>query len=204
MSEEASHTFSEVLDQIIQHEVEKVKLGCPARVETYDEKTQTASVQPLLKRRYIDDTGEHIEQLPIISMVPVMFPGTGAFYMVWGVGPGDTVWLSFSFQSLDRWLVRGGVVDPFFKPGRGDAVAHVGLRSTPEAIVGAPTRASGVMVISAPTEVRIGGTSPLVTRDEFLNHSHAIAGSLGTPSPPVPSAAPGSSLTFPGTPKLRG
>lgn len=44
-----------------------------------------------------------------------------------------------------------------------------------------------------------GGTAvPLVTREEFLSHTHATAGT-GTPSPPVVGATPGSAVTFPGT-----
>ncbi len=206
-SDEASLTLSAVLDAVLDQTLDRVRLGMPGRVESYDATTQLCSVQPLIKRKYTDDLGDHVEQLPVLPDVPVIFVGSGPFSITWGLAKGDTVWLEFGAQSLERWLQRGGIVEPMHAAGLHDAVAIPGLRSKAEAVDGAPSRASGTMVIDAPTEVQIGGTEPLVTRAEFLAHGHPVVatGAVSPTAGPVQGLAPpGTELVFPGTAKLRG
>lgn len=65
------------------------------------------------------------------------------------------------------------------------------------------TKDGDIIVRAAPgREVLVddgsGGTEPVVTRTEFLNHGHATAGT-GPVSPPIASPTPGSAVDFPGT-----
>jgi protein gp138 len=176
----------------------------PGRVESYDRATNSCSVQPVIKRGYLDEPGDRaVEALPVINHVPVAYFRAGGFAIHASLSPGDYVLLVIASGSLDKWLRGGGVVDPG-DDRRGnltDAMAIPGIFPLGDAIDGT---SDDHMTITAPSggEIRIGGSSPLVTRAEFLGHTHATAGT-GTPSPPIPGTA-GSALDFPGTTVLKG
>lgn len=196
--QDADLSLSGVLDAVIGQALESIHVALPGRVETYDAAKQKASVQPLIKRTYEDDLGEHSELLPIITDVPVVFPGSGPYSITWPVAKGDTVMLIVASQSLDRWLVKGGVVDPFVQAGLNDAIAIPGLRDFAHPVPSTGVSGSA-MVISSPGEVRIGGTQPLVTRAEFMAHTHVYAAG---PAAGAITAVPTAIIV--GTPKLRG
>lgn len=81
----------------------------PAQIVDYDFTKQRASVQPVLRKKYLNgDTPE----MSVISNVPVVFPRGGGFNMSWPMNPGDTVLLLFSERSMDNWLETGGIVTP--------------------------------------------------------------------------------------------
>lgn len=148
------------LPEIIRTQVGRVLDGMrgamPGRVLSYDATKQEASVQPLLKVPRSTETGERqADTLPVINHVPVIFPGSGSYGMTWPIAKGETVLLVFAEQSLDKWLVNDGIIDP--QSARRfhitDAIAIPGLRSFRNPKSGVPT---GAMAITAPTEVRLG------------------------------------------------
>lgn len=85
----------------------------PGRVESYDATLQRASIQPVIKEAFEDETGERVvARLPVIPGVPVQWPSGGGYFISFPLQPGDTGLLLFSQASLDVWLSEGGEVDP--------------------------------------------------------------------------------------------
>lgn len=90
-----------------------VHTALPARVESYDEATQTADIKPMLKRVMRRANMERvIETLPVIPCVPVMWPRGGGYFMHMPLSAGDSGMLLFSEYQMDRWRSTGDDVDP--------------------------------------------------------------------------------------------
>jgi hypothetical protein len=174
-------------------------------VESYDATTQKASVQPLIKRGYYDEKGgvRQAESLPIITGVPVLFPGGGGCRITWPIAVGDTVLLVFSEASLDKWVVTGGEVDPRDdrRHSLSDAVAIPGLRPFKNA-----TAADGTnVVIEAPAEIHAGGSSALALQAELADLKSRIASWIPVPNDGGASLqAVFSAWPVPGTQVLKG
>lgn len=170
-----------------------VHVAIPGRVETYDAALQKASVQPLVMRAHEGEDGGRVAQkLPVIPEVPVLFPGGGGFSVTFPVQRGDVVLLVFSEASLDKFLVRDGIVDPQDdrRHNISDAIAIPGLRNfkSPRSGVSGTSMVVGPDSGSAKIEfdgslVKVGGNQPLVTKAEFDAHVHPAPG--GTTSPPA-------------------
>jgi hypothetical protein len=99
----------------------------PGKIESFDKATGLAKVKPLLMRKYVKETAA--KELPVISGVPVLFPRLGTAVLRFPVTAGDYVSLFFAERSLDKWLAKGGMVDPE-DPARfalNDAIAVLGL-----------------------------------------------------------------------------
>ncbi len=116
----------------------------PGRITAYDSATQKASVQPLIYRARTAEGGERVaERVSIVHNVPVVFPGGGTYRLTVPLVVGDTVLLVFADSSLDRWLQRGGEVDP--EDDRrfdvNDAVAFPGMHHFGNPPTTAPTDA---------------------------------------------------------------
>lgn len=150
-------TRESVLRAAIAAALEDLHVCLPGKIVEYDSAKQMATVQPLLKRGYLDETeARKVERRPAITGVPVVFPGTGAFSITWKISAGDKVALFFSMNSLDLWLQRGDEVDPGDDRmhSMSDAIAVVGLRDFAHPI--ASPASGNHMTITAP-EVRISG-----------------------------------------------
>lgn len=166
-----SPTLAEVIRAGITFELEGVNTSVPGVVTRYDAATQEADVQPLVKAAYLDEAGARVSvALPVIPSCPVYFPGARGMALVFGIEPGDTGLLVFSQASLDKWLARGGLVDPGLdhRHNLSDAVFFAGLRPFSAALEGAPSDArvmlgqpSGTRVEVVEGQVRLGGDSGL-------------------------------------------
>jgi hypothetical protein len=178
----------------------------PGRVESYDPATGLASVVPLLKRKYAAD--DAAIELPVIPGVPVMHPRAGNAWVKLPIAAGDMVLLEFSERSLDRWLEKGGVVDPEdpAKFSLNDAVAYPGLYPKPSALAqkGATTsleivNGNTVIEITAGGTVKITATKVVVTSSD-INLGDESGGALVKVSDIanglVLSAASGSPVTW--------
>lgn len=175
-----------------------VHVAIPGRVETYDAALQKASVQPLVMRAHEGEDGGRVAQkLPVIPEVPVLFPGGGDFMVTFPIQRGDVVLLVFSEASLDKFLVRDGIVDPQDdrRHNISDAIAIPGLRNfksprsgaSSTAMIVGPEAGSARIELDGST-VKAGGSAPLVTVTEFNNHTHTCAGAGSPSSPPVGGA----------------
>jgi len=121
-----SGTLSDAMRAAIESRLATLHTALPGKVVEYDPAKQKASVQPVIKKRYRDDT---IESFPVIESVPVVFPRSGGGSLTFPVTPGDIVLLVFAERSLDKWLELGGEQEPndFGKFQLSDAIAIPGL-----------------------------------------------------------------------------
>lgn len=102
-----------ILDKLVKNRLRSLRVCLPGRIEEYDDTTQKASVQPLIREEDFDDLGNRIaDQLPVCTDVPITFLGMGAWRITGPVKRGDLVWLFFCSSSISKWLVTGGLVDP--------------------------------------------------------------------------------------------
>lgn len=157
-----SPTLAGLLDGFIEDHLERLHTWLPGRVESYDDATGRATVQPLIKRAYVDETGERqVERLPSIPGVPVVFPGSGGRRIKWDVLAGDVVILLFCEASIDRWLALGREVDPADdrRHSLSDAIAIPGLLAT-------QSEASPQIVFSG-SEIHAGGSASLATKADI-------------------------------------
>lgn len=130
MTASRSPELVEVLRMALDSRLQEVHTALPGRIETYDAVNQLANVKPLLKRTVQADTGEDIiEELPVITNVPVAFPRSAQFKLTFPIVPGDYVLLVFNERSIDQFIEKGDDTDPvdFRMHQLADAVAYPGF-----------------------------------------------------------------------------
>lgn len=81
----------------------------PGRIETYEFKKQRATVKPLIKKKYLDGD---IQELPVLTNVPVVFPRTKKSGITFPLVRGDGVLIAFSERALERWKSSGRDAEP--------------------------------------------------------------------------------------------
>lgn len=151
----------DVLAAFLGGERNDINVAMPGRVESYDAATQRASVQPLIQAARVDEDGDRIsETLPVVHEVPVVFPGCGAYSITFPIAKGDGVLLVFSQGALDRWLDRGGIVDPEDdrRHSINDAIAIPGLRAAP--VGGAGMDGTAMVLQAERVDLGESGTNP--------------------------------------------
>jgi len=118
----------------------------PAQVVSFNSAEKTVSVQPVLKRLYEYST--KAENLPVIEDVPVVFPGSGEYWLTFDIEKDSYVLLIVAERSLETWLNQGGIVDPQQERrfDLSDAIAIPGL--IPKPIAATPSIASGTMALT--------------------------------------------------------
>lgn len=106
---EVTPTLSQVLKDAINSRLIDMRVSIPAIVTKYDSEKQTVSAQPALLTK--DDDG-NTDPLPVVSNIPVLFHRANKAFITMPIVVGDSVLLIFSDRSIDRWKVKGGLVDP--------------------------------------------------------------------------------------------
>lgn len=136
----------------VDRRLEMLRTAQVARIESYDSDAMTVSVQPLVQAHAIVKGQTVVETLPVITDVPVVFPGSHGARIEWTVNRGDTVLLVFSEYSLDVWKQTTGVVDPLTKRRHhlSDAIAIFGLLNGPA------TKRHNVRMEFTETEIQLG------------------------------------------------
>lgn len=81
----------------------------PGVVSVFDAVTQLADIQPTIKSKVGDD----LINLPLLTSVPVRFPKSNKFSITFPLEPDDEVLIIFCERSIDTWLTRGGIQNPF-------------------------------------------------------------------------------------------
>lgn len=109
---ETSPTLAEVIRGAIESRLLDVHTSIPGKVVTYDPTTQTADVQPTVRRALSLEDGVEHEDLPIIPNVPVGWMRGGGFGFQFPLVPGDHVWLVFSEAATGAWRESGDLSDP--------------------------------------------------------------------------------------------
>lgn len=115
----------------IEGRLKDLHTAMPGIIVSFDAATQTATVQPAIKRIF---TGLGAVNLPLCVDVPVAFPGGGDFFLTFPVKQGDECILLFSERAIDYWHVSGGTQLPaeYRLHDLSDAIAVVGLNSQPK------------------------------------------------------------------------
>jgi len=187
--------------QAVLFQLYDVHTALPGQIISYDHTTQKATIQPCLKKSYLDGT---TQEMPILNNVPVIFPRAGGASLTFPVLPGDTCLLLFVERSTDLWKSVGGVVAPNDprKFDLSDAVAIMGLMPFTENSLSENNedvlltykssniriKASGEIQIETASTVAIGNASA-----EVLSIVSSILGILTT-----------SVTTAPGSPIFQG
>jgi hypothetical protein len=106
-------SFAEVLTNLVDAKLLQVHTTMPGRVEKYDADKQLADIKPLLKLPARGEDGKiRWYALPVVTNVPVEFPGAGDFRICFPIKKGNTGKLTFTESSIDKWLENGGLVSP--------------------------------------------------------------------------------------------
>ena len=86
-----------------------IHTAIPGIVVKFDAEKQLADIQPALKRKFSET---QIEPLPVVTNVPVVYPRSSNSIIYFPLVKGDSVLLLFAERSIDRWISKGGIVDP--------------------------------------------------------------------------------------------
>lgn len=198
-----------------------LRVSIPARVESYDRTTGKISAQPLIMDGEVGEDGvRRPKPAPVVPNATIMWPRTSRFGTTCDLEIGDTVLLVFSDRALDRWLVRGGIVDPADDRAHhgSDAVAIPGLFAFADApdIPDVPMRVGAIEGAAAiefdDSEIRAGGSGALATKgdlDNFLTALDAAIPGAGTAAPALTAlkaalTGPGGAWLTRGTTVLKG
>jgi hypothetical protein len=115
-------TLAQLLKQAIENRLLDVHTAIIGRVQKYDPSTQTADVEPVLKRSVPTLDGNlKQEDLPLLVDVPVLFPNAGGFFLSLPIKPGDYVQVIFNETSQEniyqqRFSLQEAVAIPGFYP----------------------------------------------------------------------------------------
>lgn len=134
-------TLAEVLNHTIQLALTrmfKIRIG---RIEKFDASKGLADVKPLQHEVRTEEAGDVTYSLAVVPGVPVMSFGGGDYHLTMPVQQGDECLLLCVDRSIDLWHARGGDGDPvdLRRHNLSDAIAIVGLRSTPRKLDEWPT-----------------------------------------------------------------
>jgi hypothetical protein len=176
------------LERAIQRALREVHTTIPAMVESYDEAAGTCAAQPLILKGYRGRDGKRkTMRYPVVPSAPVIFGGVKR-----PLTRGSIVLLLVSEACIDRgWDVENDPEDDR-RFDLNDAFAL-------------PIVTPGPEIEITETEIRVGGSEPLVKRSEFLKHTHLTAAT--GPATPPSVITPGQEAlpaTFPGTTTLKG
>jgi hypothetical protein len=121
--ETLENAFTSIISEFLKG---KLNVAMPAIVTAYNDKNKV-SVQPVVHRKY---KGKDPKPLPTIEDVPVMFPGSGGYWLTFPITVGSWVMLVCSQRSIDAWKNSDGEVGDATTPrlfSMSDAVALPGL-----------------------------------------------------------------------------
>lgn len=126
----------------------------PGIIASFDPDTQTASVQPAIKRIF---TEKGPLNLPVCVDVPVAFPGGGDFFLTFPVKAGDECILLFSERAIDNWHASGGTQTPaeYRLHDLSDGIAIVGLNSQPHKLAALQMTGAELRTRSRSTYIRL-------------------------------------------------
>jgi hypothetical protein len=101
---DAEPTLAELITMGVASGMQDVHVSMPGTVVSYDAATQTATIQPGIRRVIFDEDDEQIpETIPPFQNVPVMHYRCGAFSIHANLVAGDGVDLVFGSDSMAEW-----------------------------------------------------------------------------------------------------
>jgi len=165
-------TPAETLRRVLDARLSDLHTALPGRVRSYDSTSQTADIEPMIKRG-VPTGGEEdevvLETLPVLPSVPILFPSGGQCFVTFPLAVGDPVLLVFSERDTSHYRATGAVSDPGVPTMHGlsgavaipcafgpRSAAMSGVSST-DLVVGRANGLANITVKSGTTEV--GGSS---------------------------------------------
>ncbi|MDU5080224.1 Gp138 family membrane-puncturing spike protein [uncultured Tissierella sp.] len=115
----------------------KLRVAIPGIIQEFDPITQTATVQPSIREKVVNASGEHaMMEIPMLLDVPVIFPKAGGFSITFPVAKGDECLVVFADMCIDAWWQSGGVQNQLEtrRHDLSDGFAIIGVGSVPKAI----------------------------------------------------------------------
>lgn len=115
-----------IITDVIMSKISRMHTALPGKFESFD--GSLASVKPLIQKNYNNGT---VQELPVISGVPVIFPATSDFQFTFPIKKGDACLIIFSERDLSNWVAKGVDSPPADnkKYDLSDAIAIPGLFS---------------------------------------------------------------------------
>ncbi len=178
---DALPSLSEIIERALASRLADVCVSMPGFVVDYDPATQTATVQPGLRRVLFNEDDEQVaEEIHPIKNVPVSWPGGSGLTIHGTLAAGDTGDLHFSSWSHNEWQATGRVATPGdLKPHNlGSAKFYPGLRSRKNAApdtdnsIGVP----GGLRIHFGGTVNVGtGAQAVPVADKLVAHLQSAA-----------------------------
>jgi len=204
-------TLTRVMREFVAEGLGGTHTAEPGRIVSYDAETQTCTVQPVIRGRFVDaDDGSSSYQLPPpIPNTPVAFPAGGGASITWPLERGDFVTIIYAERSLDEWQATAGsdnIPQDTRRHDRTDAIVVPALRS-PAAPLDADAHHPSSMVIKI-EEIRIGDATintylaradrvaerlkRLEEKFEAHIHTYTLPAIPASPGPtlPTPDSAP--------------
>jgi hypothetical protein len=102
-------TIDETLRAVVQAATSEWQTCLPGRIESYNAEAGTCSVQPLVKRK---GKATAATSRPVLTGVPVMWPGGGGAQVRWPLTAGDECLILFASADTSGWRRSGGEADP--------------------------------------------------------------------------------------------
>lgn len=135
------NSMKEGIKNSIDEKLNKVRTSSVGIIKSFDAETQTAVIQPAIKKFIYTDKGKTFTltptAMPLLVNVPVQFPGGGDWHLTFPIKAEDECILIYAERSLDNWKKYGGLVEQSNLNRRHsvkDAIAIVGVHSQPTAI----------------------------------------------------------------------
>lgn len=100
-------TLDSVIRKAFGELIGDVHVSLPGKIETFDATLRTATVKPMVSRRYRGVA--QAAELPVIQNVPVVEPRTTLGAFIVPLSPGDPVLLVFGDRAIENWLGSSGV-----------------------------------------------------------------------------------------------
>lgn len=95
----------DALNGYLDSRLERVHTAVPGVIESYQAGTRLAKVRPMVKLQ----TGKGVViDLPVIDNVPVIFPASAAFSLLWPLQRGDGVIIFFAENGIGNWINSPG------------------------------------------------------------------------------------------------
>lgn len=192
-------TPAETLRRVLDARLADLHTALPGRVRAYDAATQTADIEPMIKRG-VPTGGEEdevaLETLPVLPSVPVLFPSGGQCFVTFPLAVGDPVLLVFSERDTSQFRATGAVSDPGVPTMHGlsgavaipcafgpRSAALTGVSST-DLVVGRQGGLANLTIKSGTAEV--GGSSDSAA---LASRVKALEAKIITHTHPTPSGA---------------
>lgn len=99
---------NELFRRMISEQVTGLRVASPGIIESFNPKTQTATVQLAIREKVNINGNLTWTDVPLLMDVPVMFPRGGGYSVTLPVGKGSEVLVIFGDNTIDGFWQSGG------------------------------------------------------------------------------------------------